>query len=109
MAQLKTIALRKGQAKAELKTLGALLDGKVKGDLGESSDILPFFDANEHLCALLGMYNPNIGNHSAECRTNRRKCRVGRVFEDPPPACDRGRWVFEDSTHPTLASITEFG
>ena len=48
------------QAKAELKAFKALLDGKGQGDLGEASDLLPFFDANEHLCALIGMYNPNI-------------------------------------------------
>jgi len=60
MAQLKTLALKKQQAKAELKAFKALLDGKGKGDLGEASDILPFLDANEHLCALMGTYNPNI-------------------------------------------------
>jgi hypothetical protein len=60
MAQLKTLALRKRQAKAELKAFRALLDSKRKGDLGEASDILPFFDANEHLCAMMGTYNPNI-------------------------------------------------
>ena len=60
MAQLKTLALKKQQAKTELKAFKALLDGKGLGDLGEASDILPFFDANEHLCALMGMYNPNI-------------------------------------------------
>ncbi len=60
MAQLKTLALKKQQAKAELKAFKALLDGKGKGDLGEASDILPFLDTNEHLCALMGTYNPNI-------------------------------------------------
>jgi len=60
MAQLKTLELKKQQAKAELKAFKALLDGKGQGDLGEASDLLPFFDANEHLCALIGMYNPNI-------------------------------------------------
>jgi hypothetical protein len=60
MAQLKTLALKKKQAKDELKAFRSLLDGKGKGDLGEASDFLPFFDANEHLCALLGTYNPNI-------------------------------------------------
>ena len=51
MAQLKTFALNKQQAKAELRAFKALLDGKGKGDLGEASDLLPFFDANEQLCA----------------------------------------------------------
>jgi len=37
-----------------------LLDGPGKGDLSEMRDLLPFFDANEHLCALMGTYNPNI-------------------------------------------------
>ncbi len=60
MAQLKTLALKKQQAKAELKAFKALLEGKGQGDLGEASDILPFLDANEHLCALMGTYNPNI-------------------------------------------------
>jgi Domain of unknown function (DUF4263) len=60
MAQLKTLALNKQKAKAELKSFKALLEGKGKGDLGEAIDILPFLDANEHLCALMGMYNPNI-------------------------------------------------
>src|ERR1017187_7192622 len=60
MAQLKTLALSKGQTKAELKAFKALLDGPGKGDLREAHDLLPFFDANEHLCALMGTYNPNI-------------------------------------------------
>jgi len=60
MASLKKLALKKQQAKAELKAFKTLLDGKGKGDLGEASDLLPFFDANEHLCALMGTYNPNI-------------------------------------------------
>ncbi len=60
MALLKTVALKKQQAKAELKAYRSLLDGKGQGDLGETSDILPFFDANKHLCALMGTYNPNI-------------------------------------------------
>ncbi len=60
MAQLKTLALNKQQAKAELRAFMALLDGKGRGDLGEASDILPFFNASEHLCALMGTYNPNI-------------------------------------------------
>lgn len=60
MAQLKTLALNKQQAKAELRAFKALLDGKGKGDLGEANDILPSFDANEHLCALMGTYNPKI-------------------------------------------------
>jgi hypothetical protein len=60
MAQLKTLALKKSQAKAELKAFKALLDGKGKGDLGEASHILPFFDANVHLCVLMRMYNPSI-------------------------------------------------
>ena len=64
MAQLKTLALKKRQAKTELKAFKALLDGKGQGDLSEASDILPFFDANEHLCALMGMYNPNIVDYS---------------------------------------------
>ena len=60
MAQLKTFALSKRQAKAELKSFKALLDGKGKGDLGEANDLLPFFDVSEHLCALMGTYNPRI-------------------------------------------------
>ena len=64
MAQLKTLALKKGQAKAELKAYKVLLDGKGQGDLGEASDLLPFFDANEHLCALMCMYNPNIVDYT---------------------------------------------
>jgi hypothetical protein len=40
MAQLKTLVLKKQQAKAELKAFKALLDGKGKGDLSEASDIL---------------------------------------------------------------------
>lgn len=60
MAQLKTLALKKQQAKAELKAFKALLDGKGKDGLSEKRDLLPFFDANEHLCALMGMCNPNI-------------------------------------------------
>ncbi len=60
MAQLKTLALNKKQAKVELKAFKTLLDGCGKGDLSEKQDLLPFFDANEHLCALLGTYNPNI-------------------------------------------------
>jgi hypothetical protein len=58
MAQLKTFALDKLQAKAELGAFKALLDGK--SDLGEAGDLLPFFDANEQLCALMSMYNPRI-------------------------------------------------
>jgi hypothetical protein len=61
MAQLKTLALKKLQAKAELKAFKALLDGKGQGDLGEMSDLLPFFDAHEQLCALMGMYNHDHG------------------------------------------------
>jgi hypothetical protein len=64
MAQLKTFTLKKRQAKAELKAFKALLDGKGQGDLGEASDLLPFFDANEHLCALMGTYNPNIVDYT---------------------------------------------
>ena len=60
MAQLKSLSLKKAQAKLELKAFKALLEGKGKGDLGEASDILPFFDTNEHLCALMGTYNPHI-------------------------------------------------
>jgi hypothetical protein len=60
MAQLKTLSLSKQQAKAELKAFKVLLDGKGKGDLSEKHDLLPFFDTNEHLCALMGTYNPNI-------------------------------------------------
>jgi hypothetical protein len=67
MAQLKTLALKKQQAKAELKAFRALLDGKGKGDLGEANDILPFLDANEHLCALMGTYNPNIVDYKNIC------------------------------------------
>jgi hypothetical protein len=58
MGQLKTFALNKPKAKAELAAFKALLDGKT--DLGEASDLLPFFDANEQLCALMAMYNPRI-------------------------------------------------
>ena len=60
MAQLKMLALKKQQAKEELKAFKALLEGKGQGDLSEASDLLPFFDANEQLCALMGMYNPKI-------------------------------------------------
>ena len=60
MAQLKNLAFRKQRAKSELRAFKALLDGKGKGDLVEAKDILPFFDANEQLCVLMGMYNPNI-------------------------------------------------
>ncbi len=60
MAQLKALALKKQQAKAELKAFKALLDGKGQGVLSEATDLLPFFDVNEHLCALMGMYNPQI-------------------------------------------------
>ena len=63
MAQLKTLALLKKQAKAELSAFKTLLDGKGKGDLSEKHDLLPFFDKNEHLCALMGTYNPNIVNY----------------------------------------------
>ncbi len=41
------------QLKTVLKAFKVLLDGKGKGDLGEASDILPFLDANDHLCAML--------------------------------------------------------
>jgi Domain of unknown function (DUF4263) len=67
MAQLKTLALKKLQAKAELKAFKALLDGKGQGDLGEMSDLLPFFDAHEQLCALMGMYNPKIVDYQNIC------------------------------------------
>jgi len=77
MAQLKTLALKKQQAKAELKAFKALLEGKGKGDLGEKSDILPFFDSNEHLCALMGTYNPNIVDHK-----NTNIAREFSVFGD---------------------------
>jgi len=60
MAQLKTLALHKREAKQQLKAFKSLLDGKGRGDLSERADLLPFFDANEHLCALMGTYNPNI-------------------------------------------------
>src|SRR4051794_8119241 len=60
MAQLKALALEKSKAKAELKAFKALLDGPGKGDLAEAKDLLPFFDASQHLCALMGTYNPNI-------------------------------------------------
>ncbi len=60
MAQLKNLALKKSDAKRELTAFKELLDVKGKGDLREASDILPFFNANEHLCALMGTYNPNI-------------------------------------------------
>jgi Domain of unknown function (DUF4263) len=42
----------------------ALLDGKGTGDLGEASDLLPFFYASEHLCALIGTYNSGIINYN---------------------------------------------
>jgi hypothetical protein len=60
MAQLKTFALKQQQARTELQSFRALLDGKGMRDLSEARDLLPFFDANEHLCALMGTYNPNI-------------------------------------------------
>src|SRR5579875_20797 len=60
MAQLKTFALDRRKAKAELKSFKTLLDGKGKGDLGEANDLLPFFEASEHLCALMGTYNSRI-------------------------------------------------
>ena len=47
MASLKKLPLKKQQAIAELKAFKTLLDGKGKGDLGEASDLLPFFDADE--------------------------------------------------------------
>jgi len=47
-------------SQAELRAFKALLDGKGQGDLGEVRDLLPFFDANEQLCALMGTYNSNI-------------------------------------------------
>ncbi len=45
MGQLKTFALSKQQARRELRAFKALLDGRGKGDLGEASDLLPFFCA----------------------------------------------------------------
>jgi hypothetical protein len=60
MGQLKTFALEKRRAEAELIAFKTLLDGKGTGDLGEASDLLPFFHASEHLCALMAMYNPGI-------------------------------------------------
>jgi hypothetical protein len=60
MGQLKTFALSKRRAKAERRAFRALLDGRGRGDLGEASDLLPFFGAREHLCALMGTYNSHI-------------------------------------------------
>lgn len=60
MAQFKKFSLENRQAESELKAFKALLDEKGKGDLGEANDILPFLSANEHLCALMVMYNSYI-------------------------------------------------
>jgi Domain of unknown function (DUF4263) len=60
MALLEVVAVKKQQAKSELKAFKALLDGKGQGVLGEAGDFLPFFDEHKHLCALMGMYNPKI-------------------------------------------------
>ena len=77
MAQLQTLALKKRQARVELKEFKALLDGKGQGDLGEVSDILPFFDANEHLCGSMRMYNPKIVDYE-----NIRIAREFSIFGD---------------------------
>jgi len=60
MAPLRTLALKKKQARSELNAFKNLLDGKGQGDLSEQHDLLPFFDGNPHLCALMGTYNPHI-------------------------------------------------
>jgi hypothetical protein len=60
MAQMKTFSLRKQRVMAGLRSFKALLESKGNGDLGEASDLVPFFAANDHLCAFMGTYNTNI-------------------------------------------------
>ncbi len=63
MAQFEMITLRKRQAIAELRSFKALLDGKGKSDLGEAEDLLPFFKANNQVCALMCTYNSKFGDY----------------------------------------------
>ncbi len=59
------------QARSELDDFARLLDGKGQGDLGESSDLLPFFGAAQQLCILVGLYNT---------RMSLRKVAIAREF-----------------------------
>ena len=72
MATLQSLALDKKQARLELKAFRSLLDGKGKGDLSESKDILPFFTSNKQLCVLMGSYNPLVSLRGA---------RIAREFD----------------------------
>ena len=77
MPDLKTFIPKKLDVEAQLKKFKALLDGPGKGDLGEAKDLLPFFDANEHLCAFMGTYNPLIVDYQ-----NLSKAREFSIFGD---------------------------
>jgi Shedu protein SduA, C-terminal len=63
MAVLTPLSLNKKQVKDDLRAFKALLNDPKKQNLEERRDILPFFKAHPHLCAFMGMYNPNITDY----------------------------------------------
>jgi len=58
MKALSDFNLSSAAGRAQLQAFRQLLDAKP--ELSEGHDILPFFEASDHLSALVGMLNPNV-------------------------------------------------